>query len=233
MGQDQKPMTPEPATAPSETSPGQHLLAELQRELGRLAREYDAAEATLDLMFLAYLLKTSRFGYFTYGPVTIDVRLIEDLVGRTVTRAAEPGGGSRATYSDDMLRFLRVLSDELERSGQHRIDEAHILLAMMQANEGIPGRVFAELGVDPETVRRFTPGAEPSIPGKLYSPEEAAEYLGVHVKTVRNWIRAGRLPARRLAGQRALRIRAVDLERILEPVNPDDLDRPAEPVEED
>ena len=203
----------------------QHLLAELQRELGRLAREFDAAEVTLDLMFLAFLLKTSRFGYFTYGPITIDVRLIEDLVRRTVPRAEEPGGGAQAPYSDDMLRFFRVLSDELERSGQRRLDEAHVLLALMQVNEGIPGRVFAELGVDAEAVRRYSPVGEPAaVSGKLYSPEEAAEYLGVHVKTVRNWIRAGRLPARRLAGQRALRIRAADLERILEPVNPDEVD---------
>jgi excisionase family DNA binding protein len=59
---------------------------------------------------------------------------------------------------------------------------------------------------------------------RLYSPEEAAEYLGVHVQTVRGWIRSGRLKASRLAGQRALRIRASDLGSILEPVAPGELD---------
>ena len=63
---------------------------------------------------------------------------------------------------------------------------------------------------------------------KLYSPEEVASYLGVHVQTVRSWIRSGRLPARRLAGQRALRIREVDIEHVLEP-----LDEPAESAAED
>ena len=59
---------------------------------------------------------------------------------------------------------------------------------------------------------------------KLYSPEEAADYLGVHVQTVRSWIRAGRLKAIRLTGQRALRIRASELDSVLEPVDPTEVD---------
>jgi excisionase family DNA binding protein len=57
---------------------------------------------------------------------------------------------------------------------------------------------------------------------KLYSPEEAAEYLNIHVQTVRAWIRSGRLRARRLAGQRALRITASDLQSVLEPISSDE-----------
>ncbi|HEX6030542.1 MAG TPA: helix-turn-helix domain-containing protein [Tepidiformaceae bacterium] len=203
-----------------------HFLAELQRELGRLTREMRSPEATLDLLFLAYLLKTSRFGYFSFGPVTIDVRLIEDLVTRTTIHSSDLEAGAKAGYSDDCIRFLRVLTDEVERSGRRRIDEVHFLLAFMQVGEGIPGRVFAELGVSADEVRSFVPEREATA-GRLYSPEEAAEYLGVHVKTVRNWIRAGRLPAGRLAGQRVLRIKSSDLNRLLEPVSPEDLDRGA------
>ena len=61
---------------------------------------------------------------------------------------------------------------------------------------------------------------EPASPEKLYSPEEAADYLGIHVQTVRGWIRSGRLKASRLTGQRALRIAASDLRSVLEPVEP-------------
>ncbi|MBE0608762.1 MAG: helix-turn-helix domain-containing protein [Dehalococcoidia bacterium] len=60
-------------------------------------------------------------------------------------------------------------------------------------------------------------------PERLYSPEEAADYLGIHVQTVRGWIRSGRLRASRLAGQRALRIRASDLQSVLEPVDPSEI----------
>ena len=75
-----------------------------------------------------------------------------------------------------------------------------------------------------EQVEAFVPrpGARRAEPERLYSPEEAAAYLGVHVQTVRAWIRSARLPARRLAGQRALRIRASDLEGVLEPLAPGD-----------
>ncbi len=208
--------------SPDASESEMHFLADVQRGLTSLAREYGSPEATLDLLFLAYLLRTSRFGYFTHGPVTIDVRVIEDLVSRTSAREA-----GRATapvgYSDDCVRFFRALSDEVERSGRRRVDELHFLIAFMRVNEGIPGRVFAELGVRPEEVLNYVP-ERAAQDRRLYSPEEAADYLGVHVKTVRNWIRSGRLPASRLAGQRALRIRAGDLERVLEPVDVAHLD---------
>ncbi|MGE0601729.1 MAG: helix-turn-helix domain-containing protein [Dehalococcoidia bacterium] len=208
------PFAREQAPAEGESN----LLAEVQRSLGALTREFGAPEATLDLMFLAYLLKTSKFGYFTYGPITIDVRLIEDLVARTVAREPLAEPSQAPGYSDDCLRFLRLLSDEAEESGRRRIDELHFLVAFMKVGEGIPARVFTELGVSVEQVRSYVP-AGATAGGRLYSPEEAAEYFGVHVKTVRNWIRSGRLRAHRLAGQRALRIRASDLDRLLEPVD--------------
>jgi hypothetical protein len=37
---------------------------------------------------------------------------------------------------------------------------------------------------------------------------------------MRGYIRSGRLPAFRLAGERAIRIRRVDLEKLLEPLSP-------------
>ena len=199
------------------------FLEEVQRELARLTTEYGSSEQTLDLLFLAYLLRTSRFGFFTFGPVTLDVRLIEDIVARTHPKAST-ALDQRPPYSDACLRFFDVLSEEVDRSGRQRIDEVHFLLAFMRAGEGLPERVFSELGVKPEQVRNYAPSsARDAAPEKLFSPEEAASYLNVHVKTVRNWIRAGRLPARRLAGQRALRIRLSDIEGLLAPLQPGDL----------
>jgi excisionase family DNA binding protein len=103
------------------------------------------------------------------------------------------------------------------------VDELHFLLAFMRSGEGLPARVFGELGVTPEEVENFARSGKQRDAGaeKLYSPEEAAEYLGVHVQTVRGWIRTGRLPASRLTGQRALRIKASDLLSVLEPVQPE------------
>ena len=58
---------------------------------------------------------------------------------------------------------------------------------------------------------------------QFFSPDESAEFLVVHVQTVRGYIRAGKLPAMRLAGERALRIKRDDLLALLEPYKPDDI----------
>ncbi len=115
-----------------------HFLAEVQRELARLDRELHIEEATVDLLFLAYLLKTSRFGFFSFGPITIDVRLIEDLVLRTAIRSNDPKAGTKTRYGDDCVRFFSVLSDEVELSGRRRIDEVHFLLAFMRVGRRDP-----------------------------------------------------------------------------------------------
>lgn len=52
------------------------------------------------------------------------------------------------------------------------------------------------------------------------SLEEAAQQLGVSDRTVRRYIRDGRLPAFTLGGQRLIRIRAEDLATLFVPVDP-------------
>jgi excisionase family DNA binding protein len=204
------------------------FLREFNIEVDRESAKLGAAVETLDLYFLVYLRTMSRFGFFVHGPVVIDVNLIDEIVSSTLPR----GATSEPQWSDDLVRFSRRLMDEVRRSGRRRIDELHFLLAFMRSEEGLPARVFGELGVTPEQVEALggpaagaadatsTPPSDPLLE-RLYSAEEAAEYLGVHVRTVRAWIRSGRLAARRLAGQRALRITASDLQSVLEPVGTD------------
>jgi excisionase family DNA binding protein len=168
-------------------------------------------------------------GCFTYGPITIETRVVEDLFERSYERVA-PGEQPRSGHDEAAMRFYRLLAQELARSGRRRIDELHYLLAFMRVGVGIPGKVFGELGVTPEQVERYARGERPPEPRpmgreRLYSPEEVADYLGVHVQTVRAWVRSGKLPARRLAGQRALRIRESDLDAVLEPVEASELER--------
>lgn len=187
----------------------------------REVRRFRASNA--DVFLLAFLRRVERFGYFTLGPITIDVRLIEDIVERTVVPAEE----ETPPFGEQMTRFSHVLMEEVRRSGRRRIDDLHVLLALMRFPEGLPARVFGELGVTPEQVEEYIKSGGQVAPReaeRLYSPEEAAEYLGVHVQTVRAWIRSGRLRASRLAGQRALRIRASDVNLLLEPVDPSEMD---------
>jgi len=61
--------------------------------------------------------------------------------------------------------------------------------------------------------------APPAAPARQYlTPEEGAEFLGIHIQTIRGYIRSGKLPAVRVAGERAIRIRKASLEALLEPL---------------
>jgi len=206
------------------------FLRNLNRELDAEAIRLSAAQATLDLYFLVFLRRLSRFGFFTFGPITIDVRLVEDLVERTIPRGVTDGPPPLA---DDLVAFSGRLMEEVRRSGRRRIDERHFLMAFLRTSEGLPGRIFGELGVTPESIERYLrqDGSPKPQLEELFSPEEVAAYLNVRVQTVRTWIRTGKLRARRLAGQRALRISASDLESVLEPLQPGDSEERGEGVD--
>jgi excisionase family DNA binding protein len=185
------------------------------REVGRLKDELQCVR-TVDVLFLAFLRPLARFGYFTLGPITIDVNLIEDIVERTKI----PGDWNGAPQ--DFVKFSRLVMEELRRSGRKRVDELAYLLAFMRYGEGLPARVFGELGVTPEqliaSLKESGAGVAPRL-DQLMTPEEVADYLKVHVRTVRAWIHSGRLSARRVAGLRALRIRAEDVATLLRPLD--------------
>ena len=53
---------------------------------------------------------------------------------------------------------------------------------------------------------------------RWYSQQQAAEYLGVTDRTVRNYIRRGILPASRVRGGRTIRIDVADLDALMRPV---------------
>ena len=181
----------------------------------------DMYEIDVDALFLVFLIECSRFGRFEYGPVSISVPVVEDRFVQSYIRT--PPGKEPASYAPSARRFYDSVAAEIARSGRRRVDELHWLLAFMRTDEGLPAQVFGELGVTPDQVEAYASGrasARPaSGPEKLYSPEEVAEYLGVHVQTVRAWIRSGELPAVRLVGRRDLRVRESDLGAVLEPVD--------------
>ena len=148
------------------------LLQQLQLDQVEMGVRY-GSNATTDMMFLAYLQRMSRFGFFSYGPVMIDVRIIEDIVERMEMTSPAEG---LPVYSDDYVQFTRVLMDEGRRSGRRRLDELHFLLAFMRFGEGLPARVFGELGITPGQVEQYAKnrGREDGTLEKLYSPEEVA-----------------------------------------------------------
>ena len=52
-------------------------------------------QSNIDVFFLAFLHRVERFGYFNLGPITIDVRLIEDIVERTLPPSRDQAAKGR------------------------------------------------------------------------------------------------------------------------------------------
>jgi excisionase family DNA binding protein len=50
----------------------------------------------------------------------------------------------------------------------------------------------------------------------LLTPEQVAEYLQVHVETVRRWLRSGELRGINLGGRSRWRVRREDLQRFID-----------------
>ena len=173
-----------------------------------------SSEQRVNMLFLGFLRATSRFGIFQFGPLTIHL----DPVERRVVRSLERPHGNDF---EGTTRWMELIHAERQRRGSLALDELHVLLAFMKVGVGVPAEVFGELAVTPEEVEAYaaTPdqSREVDLVEPLYSPEEAAAYLKVHVQTVREWIRSGRLPAYRLAGQKSFRIAARDLKTVLQP----------------
>jgi excisionase family DNA binding protein len=77
----------------------------------------------------------------------------------------------------------------------------------------------AQIGADESRGSKLERGRSEEKKQREYlTPEQAAEELGIHVQTMRAYIRSERLPAFRLAGERAIRILRSDLEKVLEPL---------------
>ncbi len=186
-----------------------------------------------NIEFLSYLRVFSRFGVFRYGPITIALQPVDDVFWREYQAKAATGltpwdAADRAipAATEDHLDFITRAWVEGRRHGRRTFDEVDYLVAFMTTTHGLPARVFSELGISPERVRAYaerdrmgTPPAEDRAE-RLYSPEEAAQYFGVRVETVRSWVRSGKLPASRLAGLKSIRIRERDLAAVLNPISP-------------
>lgn len=205
-------------------APADNVMRRVGRRLMDVRRDYRAMlQPNADGLFVAFLREYSTFGVFSLGPVTISTRVVEDRFEKSLRTGQSAVNG----YAPSALRFFDLLKRESARKGGRAIDELDWLLAFMRSGEGLAGEVFGELGVTPEQVERFVgdPNAAFQALPELLSPEEAADYLRVHVQTVRAWIRTGKLKASRLVGQRSLRIHRSDLDSVLEPVDPADFDQ--------
>jgi len=116
----------------------------------------------------------------------LSVRQVQELVEQTV------GFGQRSEVTGDKINLTRrtklVLEsavNEARKLGHHYIDTAHLLLGLVQQEDGVAVEILRRLGVSPEVVRRETTKMMHQMPAKeLAQPAEQASSKGSALEQV-------------------------------------------------
>ena len=205
------------------------------------ARRLGQTEVGPDELLVGALQEISRFGIARLGGLVID---LEEL-GLDWLKAPEKSGSKllsmapKLAYTQDAVRIFDLAALIAKVDGGSAIGVDHLLAAFAKEESGLMGKLKQMYGITSASWRAAIaeraalasalPQASEAelrveaaaLAGRDYlTPEEAAEALGLHVQTLRGYVRTGKLPALRLAGERAIRIRREDLETVLEPLVP-------------
>lgn len=148
----------------------------------------------------------------------------------------------RPAYAPETVRLFERAAAVAREDGATRTGIVHFLAACAEEG-GLMAELRARLGCSPVEWRAALARGELVLPPRLAAVggpegdgtagpggseptllgvEEAGSYLSVHPQTVRNYIRSGKLPAYRLAGERVIRVLRKDLLTLLEPVSAED-----------
>lgn len=192
-----------------------------------LAKRRNLPEITPDELLLGCLQTIAQFGVAQVGPWTFD---LEEL-GIDWLESPDKSG-AKVAYSQTVVdlfdRGARIA--RMDNSGPMRVD--HMLAAFAGETEGLMGELKVRHGITSAGWRAAVARLGGTAPDRkeedrgaaairdYLTPEEAAAALAIHVQTLRAYVRSGKLPALRLAGERAIRIRRSDLDKVLEPLVP-------------
>jgi excisionase family DNA binding protein len=154
-----------------------------------------------------------------------------------VTRGgAPPRAAARARWGAPLQPIIQAAAEEARQLGSRLTRSAHVLLGIVASGQSALPGLLAGRGVTLDALRAQVrdaiasspsapvPSAEPLrstssvLSRELFTVDQAAEFLGVHHQTLRGYIKSGKLPAYRLAGEKVLRIKRDDLMTLLEPV---------------
>jgi excisionase family DNA binding protein len=186
-------------------------------------------EITPDELLLGCLRVISQFGIATFGRWTFDLEgLGVDWLENPERKGAKPAYSQALVDVFDLA--ARIGRSNGTASSAIRIDHLLValwsdtgLMAELRRTHGITSAEWRAAAVQLSAVRQVkdaeSPAEKKEGPRDYMSPEQAAEALGLHAQTVRAYIRSGKLPAMRVAGERAIRIRREDLDKVLEPLN--------------
>jgi len=204
-----------------------HSLEDVAARAIQNAKQQGRPEVLGDDLLLGCLVEVARFGVAHIGSWHIDLAPF-GIDWMHPGAAAQTGS---VAYSDEVVALLdrAALVAKLDHAQQPRV--VHLLACFAEKRDGIMEALRRQFGFDslawraalasldhaPAPVAAPRPAATASAGRPYFSPEEAADYLGVHIQTIRGYIRNGKLRALRIAGERAIRIRRDDLDLLLEP----------------
>ena len=204
----------------------------------RHAKHRKSKKVTNDDLLIGLLQVIARFDIVQIGSLTIDLEefgeTFKDDIGKTNVR--------KVAYSSETTAILEKAAYIAKKDNAPKVEIVHLLVAFANEDSGLMAQLKEKFGISgkewraalsewhPVSWDTIEPGSKMGAETsplmdkdkQFFSPDEAAEFLGVHTQTVRGYIRTGKLPALRLAGERALRIQRSDLLALLEPYNPEE-----------
>lgn len=206
------------------------------------ARSRGAEQIAPDDLLAGLLLAVSRFGIVDLGPVAIDLvplALQFDLptpepsvrpayspeAVAVFERAARIARGDAAPQLAPIHLLVALGEPDIPTFARiarlYRLDGARWRRILAGIEPTPPARTPAAATIDSASDSAGHDAATAAAVGKpmaedLLSPEDAAGLLGLHIQTLRGYIRSGRLPAFRVAGQRAIRLKRDDVLGLLE-----------------
>jgi excisionase family DNA binding protein len=191
------------------------------------AKRRHLSEITADELLLGCLRTIAQFGIAQVGPWAFD---LEEL---GVDWLEQPDrNATKVAYSQAVVDLFDHAARiaKTDDSGPMRVD--HLLAAFAGESTGLMGTLKEKHGITSPGWRAALAQLGTAPPDRkeddrvgvvvrdYLTPEEAAAALAIHVQTLRAYVRSGKLPALRLAGERAIRIRRSDLDKVLEPLVP-------------
>jgi excisionase family DNA binding protein len=194
-----------------------------------IAKAGESETVQLDSLLVGCLWSLSRFGVALIDPWAID---LEPFGVRW--REAPNANEMRPAYSNELVALLDTAAAIAHREGA-KLGIPHVLACYSEVSTGVMGELKRVYGITSASWRAAlarmqqpvsTSGPSPLPAGRPYfTPEEAAAYLGVHIQTMRGYIRNAKLPALRIAGERAIRLRREDLDALLEPLQAQEIEK--------
>jgi excisionase family DNA binding protein len=174
----------------------------------QMAKARGAEVIEADDLLVGCLAMWSRFGMVTIGNFAIDL----ETLGYSWLEAP-PESGAKPAYSDSLVALLDRAAALARIDHAGRPGVVHVLACFANVGSGLMGKLRETYGIDSASWRaglaqadarshaaQSTSAAQPAGERPYLTPEEAALYLGVHIQTIRGYIRSGKLPALRIAG---------------------------------